>query len=223
MVIKFSPPVALLPLFDRPTNAYMIAARAFMRFLSGFSVMFKALFGRNVNRDLAQALYGTVVARARNRHFYVEFQVPDTFDGRFEMLVMHLFLLHNRLKEEAEEHRKISQLVFDAFIDDMDAALREAGVGDQTVPKRINKMTRVFYGRTGAYEEALQSEDVSAALAPIIARNLFPDGDSNGAETSLARYMAKQAKELDSLQAEAITHQNQIFQGDLLMELSDDA
>lgn len=185
--------------------------------------MFKALFGRNVNRDLAQALYGSVVARARNRHFYVEFQVPDTFDGRFEMLVMHLFLLHNRLKNEAEEHRKISQLVFDAFIDDMDAALREAGVGDQTVPKRINKMTRVFYGRTGAYEEALAANDVAGALEPIVERNLYPEGNSNGAELKLARYMAGQAAALDAMEAKVITHQNQIFQGDLLMELSDGA
>ena len=149
--------------------------------------------------------------------------MPDTFDGRFEMLVMHLFLLHNRLKDEADEHRKVSQLVFDAFIDDMDAALREAGVGDQTVPKRINKMTRVFYGRTGVYEEALAADDVAAALEPIIQRNLYPDGGSNGAEVNLARYMAVQAAELDSLDAKAITHKAQIFQGDLLMEMADDA
>lgn len=153
----------------------------------------------------------------------MEFQVPDTFDGRFEMLVMHLFLLHNRLKNEAEEHRKISQLVFDAFIDDMDAALREAGVGDQTVPKRINKMTRVFYGRTGAYEEALAANDVAGALEPIVERNLYPEGNSNGAELKLARYMAGQAAALDAMEAKVITHQNQIFQGDLLMELSDGA
>lgn len=185
-----------------------------MRFISGFIAMFKALFGRNVNTDLAQTLYGTVVARARNQHFYKEFQVPDTFDGRFEMLVMHLFLLHHRLKDEEQKHRKISQLVFDAFIDDMDAALREAGVGDQTVPKRIKKMTRVFYGRTGAYEEALESEDVAAALAPVIARNLFPEEDSGGAEVDLANYMAAQASELANLDAQVITGKAGVFLGD---------
>ncbi|MEP1092042.1 MAG: ubiquinol-cytochrome C chaperone family protein [Rhizobiaceae bacterium] len=194
-----------------------------MRFLSGFIAMFKALFGRNVNRDLAQALYGAVVARARNRHFYVEFQVPDTFDGRFEMLVMHLFLIHNRLKDEAQEHRKISQLVFDAFIDDMDAALREAGVGDQTVPKRIKKMTQVFYGRTGAYETALAEENVAQALSPVIARNLFPEIDSGGAEVALADYMAGQAAVLVDLPAEAITHRTEIFRGDPLLETVNDA
>jgi cytochrome b pre-mRNA-processing protein 3 len=185
--------------------------------------MFKALFGRNVNRDLAQALYGAVVARARNRHFYEEFQVPDTFDGRFEMYVMHLFLLHNRLKNEAQEHRQISQLVFDAFIDDMDAALREAGVGDQTVPKRIKKMTRVFYGRTGVYETALQDDNVVAALEPVIARNLYPDTDSGGAESRLAGYMARQAAELDGLDAAEITRQAMIFQGELQKESADGA
>ena len=180
--------------------------------------MFKALFDRNVNRDLAHALYGAVVARARNRHFYVEFQVPDTFDGRFEMLVMHLFLLHNRLKDEAQEHRKISQLVFDAFIDDMDAALREAGVGDQTVPKRIKKMTRVFYGRTGAYEGALETTNIAKALTPVIERNLFPDGDSGGAEAALARYMAGQALGLAKMDAAEITRKANVFRREPLME-----
>ncbi|MEP0944290.1 MAG: ubiquinol-cytochrome C chaperone family protein [Rhizobiaceae bacterium] len=149
--------------------------------------------------------------------------MPDTFDGRFEMLVMHLFLIHNRLKDEAQEHRKISQLVFDAFIDDMDAALREAGVGDQTVPKRIKKMTQVFYGRTGAYETALAEENVAQALSPVIARNLFPEIDSGGAEVALADYMAGQAAVLVDLPAEAITHRTEIFRGDPLLETVNDA
>ena len=69
----------------------------------------------------------------------------------------------------------------------------------------------------------LDDEDRAAALEPIIQRNLYPDGDSNGAEVNLARYMAAQAAELDGLDAKAITHKAQIFQGDLLMEMADDA
>ena len=139
--------------------------------------MFKALFGRNSSGPLAHALYGTVVARARDPLFYTGFGVPDTFDGRFELLTMHLFIVHNRLKDEGSDSRRVSQLIFDAFIDDMDSALREAGVGDQTVPKRIAKMTQVFYGRTGAYEEALNggnSGDICNSLAQVISRNMFP-------------------------------------------------
>ncbi|MEP1206017.1 MAG: ubiquinol-cytochrome C chaperone family protein [Rhizobiaceae bacterium] len=178
--------------------------------------MFKALFGRNVHTDLAHALYGTVVARARDPHFYINYQVPDTLDGRFELLVMHLFLLHNRLKDEDHSSRQISQLVFDAFIDDMDAALREAGVGDQSVPKKIAKMTQVFYGRTGAYEKALQDQDLVGSLAEVIGRNLYPDTDSKGAETDLAHYMAWQSRDLTQKSADDITQCKAVFAGPLL-------
>ena len=180
--------------------------------------MFKALFGRNVNRHHAHALYGAVVARARDSRFYSEYNVPDTFDGRFEMLVMHLFLLHNRLKDEDSEARQVSQLVFDLFIDDMDAALREASVGDQAVPKRIKKMTQVFYGRTGAYEQALAQEEVQTALAATIKRNLFTDMESGGAEQALAGYMAFQAAELADMAAATIIKADAVFAGPLQEE-----
>jgi cytochrome b pre-mRNA-processing protein 3 len=177
--------------------------------------MFKALFGRNTNYELAHALYGAVVARARDVQFYSRYGVPDSFDGRFEMLVMHLFLLHERLKDEDKASRQVSQLVFDAFLDDMDAALREAAVGDQTVPKRIAKMTQVFYGRAGAYEEALKAQDIKNALESVISRNLFPDGDSNGREKALACYMAWQYQHISNLEPGEIVQSAMVFQGAL--------
>ena len=185
--------------------------------------MFKALFGRNVNSDLAHALYGVVVARARDPKFYVSYQVPDTFDGRFEMLVMHLFLLHNRLKEEEHKYRQVSQLIFDAFIDDMDASLREAGVGDQSVPKRISKMTKVFYGRTGAYESALQDEEVASALSRVIRRNLFPESQAPDEVADLGVYMAWQARDLENKSADDITEKVAAFEGPLLERTAYDA
>ncbi|MEL6751598.1 MAG: ubiquinol-cytochrome C chaperone family protein, partial [Pseudomonadota bacterium] len=151
--------------------------------------MFKALrTRRNALRD-AHALYGKVVARARDHRFFTAFGVPDTFDGRFEMLTVHLFLLHHRLKDEDAKARETSQCVFDCFIDDMDAALREAAVGDQTVPKRIAKMTRVFYGRTGALEEAMAAEDSHAALEEVLRRNIHPDDQKAPDQSALARYL----------------------------------
>jgi len=138
--------------------------------------MFKALFGQNNSTRDAHLIYGAVVARARDGKFFDQFGIPDTFDGRFEMLVMHLFIVHARLKDESPVARKTSQLVFDNFINDMDGALREAGVGDPSVPKRIAKMTQVFYGRTGAYENALAGDQPQSELAKVIARNLYPEG-----------------------------------------------
>lgn len=177
--------------------------------------MFKALFGRNKSGSLAHALYGTVVARARDPLFYTDYGVPDTFDGRFELLTMHLFIVHNRLKDEDLESRRVSQLIFDAFIDDMDAALREAGVGDQTVPKRIAKMTQVFYGRTGAYEAALESDDIGPALARVIARNMFPEEDPKGKEKVLATYMAWQVRDMEAKPAPDLLASQVLFDGPL--------
>ncbi|MGI9364506.1 MAG: ubiquinol-cytochrome C chaperone family protein [Rhizobiaceae bacterium] len=177
--------------------------------------MFKALFGRNKSGSLAHALYGTVVARARDPLFYTDYGVPDTFDGRFELLTMHLFIVHNRLKHEDQESRRVSQLIFDAFIDDMDAALREAGVGDQTVPKRIAKMTQVFYGRTGAYEAALESREIVPALADVIARNMFPEEETMGKEQDLAIYMAWQVRDMNAKLASGLLAGRVLFDGPL--------
>ena len=174
--------------------------------------MFKALFGQNTSTRHAHALYGVVVARSRDGVFFEHFGVPDTFDGRFEILVMHLFVLHARLKDEDLDSRKISQLVFDKFIDDMDAALREAGVGDHTLPKRIAKMTQVFYGRTGAYEAALLSEQSQDHLAKVIERNLYPDGVGMGKPIQLSEYMLAQVDDLQNKTVEEIIKQHNIYQ-----------
>ncbi len=127
------------------------------------------------------------------------------------MLVMHLFLLHHRLKDEDQSRRRISQLVFDAFIDDMDSALREAAVGDQTVPKRIAKMTQVFYGRTGVFEQAIAADNPIQALAVVIDRNLFPDGSRMSNSNSLAEYFFTQYQDLAKTPANSIAEKAQIF------------
>ena len=132
------------------------------------------------------------------------------------MLVMHLFVLHHRLKDEEQAHRAVSQRVFDAFIDDMDSALREAAVGDQTVPKRIAKMTQVFYGRTGAYEKALQSNDVLNVLEDVIVRNLFAETENPPNSKPLAQYLDWQIKDLAAKSAESIVEDADIYVGPLL-------
>ena len=162
----------------------------------------------------AHALYGKVVARSRAPFFYMAYGVPDTLDGRFEVLAMHLFLLTNRLKDEDPQARAVSQAVFDAFIDDMDAALREAAVGDQTVPKRIVKMTRVFYGRTGAYEKALASGDSEAELTKVMGRNLVPETTQPQSYRKLARYVMHEAERLRAAPVEAVLDGSALFEGE---------
>ncbi len=180
--------------------------------------MLKSFFKRS-KQSRAGDVYASLVARARHEDFYSTNIVPDTFDGRFEMMVMHLYLIHSRLKDTSESGRRFSQELFDAFISDMDAGLREAGVGDQTVPKRINKMTRVFYGRTGAYDEIFEGEeDVASQLHETISRNLFPDTKSTGhcveTQTStLAAYMMHEHSLLKALNEQEITNQEVLFGG----------
>jgi len=137
--------------------------------------MFKALFSQNGKDDDAHALYGAVVATARHPLFFNKIGVPDTFDGRFEMMILHIYLILHRLKYEEGNTKALQQNLFDQFFDDMSIALRELGVGDTIVPKRLKKMSRVFYGRAGAWDEAWLEKAPVDALAKVFLRNLFPD------------------------------------------------
>ncbi|MDD9909399.1 MAG: ubiquinol-cytochrome C chaperone [Ahrensia sp.] len=163
-------------------------------------------FGRDRTRQaLAQRLYGAVVASARDPHLFRSFEMPDTFDGRFEMLTLHLYLLNDRLKADGEPGRALSQDVFDLFIEDMDSALRELGVGDQTVPKRLSKMTRVVHGRAAAYDRARDdSENAEDKLAQVMARNVFDDRKPQSAEYATARWMLDTLSGLKEVETERL-------------------
>lgn len=151
--------------------------------------MFRRLFTRNRrNEAIAYSLYGAIVAQARQPALYTEFAVPDTLDGRFDMVVLHGFLLFHRLKDESAADRQVGQDVFDIFLKDMDGTLREMGVGDISVPKKLKKMAEAFFGRIRAYDEALLSGD-RAKLVDAIERNVFPDGAPAGVSEGIASYM----------------------------------
>jgi len=117
-------------------------------------------------------LYGTAVAAAREPHVYATQGVPDTLDGRFDMIGLHAFLLIHRLRFLPEPGPSLAQAVFDAMFSDMDKALREMGVGDLSVGRRVRAMWEAFHGRARAYEAALDSAD-PAALPAALARNVW--------------------------------------------------
>src|SRR5690242_9073061 len=104
------------------------------------------MFGRtkrHIPEATVRALYGAIVAQARAPAFYMNYGVPDTLDGRFELLVLHAFLYFRRLKREpAAEAGEAGQAVFDLMFLDMDRSLRELGVGDLSVPKKIKRMAQ---------------------------------------------------------------------------------
>ncbi|WP_309086106.1 ubiquinol-cytochrome C chaperone family protein [Chelativorans sp.] len=129
---------------------------------------------RRTRRVVVDALYGEIVAAARRPRFYSAWQVPDTPLGRFEMLSLHLFLILHRLREEKGPSRDLAQELTDQFFLDVDHSLRELGIGDLGVPKRMKKLARMFYGRLSSYGQAVDAGD-QAALAEALRRNIAPE------------------------------------------------
>jgi cytochrome b pre-mRNA-processing protein 3 len=103
--------------------------------------------------------------------FFTEFGVPDTVDGRFELICLHAFLYLHRLKSERPRSEAVSQAFFDAMFTDMDRGLREMGTGDLSVGRHVKRMAQGFYGRIRAYQDGLEGGDT--VLAGALARNLF--------------------------------------------------
>lgn len=160
--------------------------------------MFAKLLGRSRAEDEATMdLYHAIVAQARQPVLYQRFGVPDTVDGRFEMIVFHSVLFFHRLQREDKAGQALAQGVFDVFVADMDRSLREMGVGDLGVPKRMKKVGTSFYGRVDAYGGPLAKSD-RAGLAEALQRNLFPEEPAEPLKTDcLAAYGLAAAAELD--------------------------
>ena len=156
------------------------------------------------SNDISYQLYGALVSQARKPAFYTNAGVPDTMDGRFDMIVMHTYLIIRRLNDAGESGKELAQQLFDDMFLDMDRSLREVGVGDLSVPKKIKVMAKAFYGRCTAYEEAMDAGDLEA-LADVIQRNIFADiNPPAGAVRALCGYMfdsdeALQLQDNDSL------------------------
>ena len=151
--------------------------------------MFKRIFGSGsaANRKITDALYEQIVAAARQPLLYAEWNVPDTPLGRFEMIALHMFLVLHRLRGEVGDARDVAQNLTDIFFTDVEHSIRELGIGDLGVPKRMKKLARMFYGRAVSYGEAIDGND-DAALAKALARNVRPGDASWSQAGDLAGY-----------------------------------
>src|SRR5262245_59915348 len=134
--------------------------------------MISGLFRRSPSQESIDALYGAIVAQGRAPAFYRGYGVPDTVAGRLEMILVHAFLFSRRSRSGGEARRRLGQGVFDRSCDDMDANLREMGVGDLAVPKHMQRIGEAFYGRAAAYDAAMDAGD-DAALAQAVERNVY--------------------------------------------------
>jgi cytochrome b pre-mRNA-processing protein 3 len=163
---------------------------------SGGSIMLTRLFRRKGHDPVAWRLYEAIVAQGRRPEFYQVWGVPDTLDGRFDMIALHSFLVLHRLKRDHEATAALAQDLFDALFLDMDRALRELGAGDLGVGKRVKAMARGFYGRVAAYEDSLSAGE--AALGRALGRNLFATVEPTAAQLSaMAAYVVRQVGTLD--------------------------
>jgi len=159
--------------------------------------MFQRLLGRErrANQAIVEALYAIIVASARQPKFYSDWNVPDTPLGRFEMMSLHVFLFLRRTRGETGATAAIAQEITDTFFLEVDHSLRELGIGDVGVPKRMKKLARMFYGRAEAYGGALDAED-DGALAEALRRNIRPESAVWPEAPRLAAYVQAAATDL---------------------------
>ncbi len=144
------------------------------------------LFPNNRHEDAARALYERIVAQSRNPVFYRDYGVPDSVDGRFEMLLLHSFLVFHRLKGEGEAAKQLGQTLFDLLVFHLDQSVRVSGVGDLGAGRKMKAIGQAFYGRSKAYETGLEAP-AAVELREALLRNVYGScRDSGSAQPSAA-------------------------------------
>jgi cytochrome b pre-mRNA-processing protein 3 len=164
--------------------------------------MFRFSSHRRAERDAAARIYAAAFAAARRPALYLQYGVPDTLQGRFEMVTLHLFAVLHRFMHDPGDEPELARLISERFVDDMDGAFREMGVGDLSVPKRMRALYGSFAGRVSAYEHAIADED--GRLADAIARNVFPGSADKRHATALASYLGEAVEQFRCADAAAL-------------------
>ncbi len=163
--------------------------------------MFKQFMARRKYRDAAHDLYVAAVQQARKPYFYSDLGVEDSLDGRFDLITLHVFLVINRLKQLYGENRdseELSQVMFDVMMGDMDRSLREMGVGDLSVGKRVKAMAKAFFGRVEAYDAGLAAG--GDLLEQALLRNLYRGNEPKpGSLAEMAGYLRRQYEHFRSI------------------------
>lgn len=172
--------------------------------------MIRRLFRRRYNNDIPAEIYGTIVAQARNPVLYRDLHIADTVDGRLESIILHLTLVMRRMAVGGELPRAAGQAVFDLFCTQMDQSLREMGIGDLSVPKRMREIGEVYYGRAQTYNGALNEED-HAGLKEVLERSVPAVENGNLASDALATYMELTNSELSKLSDEDVLAGKLVF------------
>lgn len=157
--------------------------------------MILSILRKDPRREAAEALYTTVAEAARRPAFFVDWGVPDTAEGRFEVLALHMILLLDRLAADGPAAAKLAEMTSETYFEALDAGLRELGVGDLSVGRRIRTMAESYIGRAKTYRVALASRDIEH-LEDALARNVY--GALTAPAGGLASYMMMAAEALKS-------------------------
>jgi cytochrome b pre-mRNA-processing protein 3 len=143
---------------------------------------------RKNNQAIVARQYAALTETARIPVFYSHLGVPDTVMGRYEMLAIVMILFFRRTARSATSGQELAQEIVDAFFQDLDHSIRELGIGDQGVPKRMKKLAGMFYGRLETYAGAMDAND-AGQLAQSLARNIHPEAQSPPDMAALAGWM----------------------------------
>ena len=140
-----------------------------------------------------RALYGRAVEQSRAPALYADLGAPDTVEGRFEIYSLHVVLLLDRLRGEGEAAAEVSQALFDTYVKSLDHALREMGVGDLSVGRKMRKLGEAFYGRGKSYEAAFTALPDRGPLEALVVRTVYAEADAGPAPQLVAYVLGQRA------------------------------
>jgi len=166
-------------------------------------MVLQRLFRPRPAQTAGKALYARAVEQARRPAFYERLGAPDTVEGRFEVYSLHVLLLLERLRGQGPQASEVSQGLFDTYLSALDHALRELGVGDLSVGRKMRKLGEAFYGRGKSFDTALAALPDAAPLEAFLVRTVYADADP-AAAPQLAAYVLGQRQALAAQPLEAV-------------------
>src|SRR5215475_6986083 len=163
--------------------------------------MFRWFAGRAARKEAAEKIYDAIVAQSRNPAFYLRCGVPDTLSGRFDMLVIHMFVVLQILKLGGREGQLLAQEIVEAFIREMDTMVRDLGVSDRNVPKEVRKIAQLFYGQLLAYSTALQRNEPKLLAGEVWKSFQSSEGNKQQsvASDSISTYINQSIKSIQEM------------------------
>lgn len=165
-----------------------------------------SFFSRPRKNPPERAIYAQIVALARQPWLYRNAGVADTVTGRFDMITLHGFMVIEKLRETGEQGANLAQRLFDQIFEDMDHNLREMGVGDLSVGKKVRKMSEIFYGACSGYRKAISAPEqaMPEQLRAALSRNITGDEVEESQLDNLLAYTLKLKRHIDQLDIQTI-------------------